>query len=93
MLSERHARALAGIERHLIHEDPALARLFDTGPVTVHRWWQPAAPIAVALVLMVACAVLGLEAATLACAALAVVGVFVHPRRDRAGLRHTGRGR
>lgn len=98
MLSERHAQALAEIERCLADEDPALARCFASGWTTARRRWSTAhALIAVALVLMVGSAVLGLTVATMACAALAVCGLLLHlhphPRGCRTRFRPAGQGR
>lgn len=81
MLSERHAQALAGIERRLAAEDPALARRFESGRTAIHRQWPTHLLIVVALTVMVGSAVLGLAAATLASALLAVGCLFVHARR------------
>lgn len=94
MLSERHAQALAEIERCLTAEDKALvqcfAQGFSSGRTTARRWWPPHALIVVALVLMVGCAVLGLAPATMTCAVLAVCGLFAN-RGRRTRFRRAGR--
>lgn len=78
MLSERERRALEEIERGVAAEDPRLAQsLSQRDSADPRERWPYTAAIGVAWALVATCLLLGLPAAMLGAAALAMLAIVV----------------